>query len=439
MNNIRFSELSTFTAKQREASAVADAHRYTLYGGSRGPGKSHWLRWYAVRRLLRWAYQGHMGVQVGLFCEDYPSLRDRQISKIAQFPQWLGELRTSKENGLGFHLWPQYGNGVVLLRNLDDATKYQSVEFAGILIDELTKNSERTFDELRGSLRWPGISDVFFAAATNPNGRYFKWVRRYWIEGQLPPHLEPLKEQFAYVKALPADNPHLDAQYWETLNALPDRLRRAWRDGDWYVAVEGLVYDTFSEANIVNTEPDPELPFEIAIDDGYIDPRATLFIQKQADRILVFDELYQTKTLEEQTIADILERGTQYGGKPELAAVSHEAVALQRRLREADIPARNWLAVRAGGRTTSTRGEAIKLTRALFCDGVQYRTLQVHRRCRNLLDEITTGYRNKEGPDGYEDVPDDGNDHACNALESWVWLRARRYSPSLDDANTEQD
>ena len=108
---------------------------------------------------------------------------------------------------------------------------------------------------------------------------------------------------------------------------------------------------------------------------------------------------------------------------PELAAVSHEAVALQRRLREADIPARNWLARRAGGKV-STRGEAIKLTRAAIFDGHGRRTLQVHGRCRNLLGEITSGYRNKEGPDGFLDQPEDGNDHACNALESWIWLRS---------------
>ena len=110
---------------------------------------------------------------------------------------------------------------------------------------------------------------------------------------------------------------------------------------------------------------------------------------------------------------------------PELAAVSHEAVALQRRLREADIPARNWLATKAGGKV-STRQEAIKLTRGYILDGQGQRVLQVHGRCKHLLDEITSGYRNKEGPDGFEDKPEDGNDHAANALESWIWLRARR-------------
>ena len=85
-----FSDLCTFTEKQVEATQAADTHKYMLYGGSRGPGKSYWLRWYAIRRLLLWAEQGLKRVRVGLFCEDYPSLKDRQISKLAQLPLWLG-------------------------------------------------------------------------------------------------------------------------------------------------------------------------------------------------------------------------------------------------------------------------------------------------------------------------------------------------------------
>ena len=60
----------------------------------------------------------------------------------------------------------------------------------------------------------------------------------------------------------------------------------------------------------------------------------------------------------------------------------------------------------------------------MICDGRQHRTIQVHQRCRNLLDELTMGYKNKLGADGkYMDEPEDGNDHGAQALESWVWLR----------------
>jgi hypothetical protein len=414
-------------------------------------------------RLLEWAEQGHEGVKVVLMCEDYPSLRDRQITKIANFPTWLGELKRSKADGLGFHL--RDNKGVLLLRNLKDATRYQSAEFAAIGIDELTKNPLKSWDELRGSLRWPGINNTFFVGATNPNGKYFKWVRQLWIEKDFTDqleHLSDIKNEFKYIRALPGDNPYLEADYWQMLNTLPKRLRKAWRDGDWYVAVEGLVFDSFTEDNLTSIDYNSEYPFEIAIDDGFIDPRATLFIQRTPRHILVFDELYQTKTLEEKTIEDVVEKtitseehdelekldeddvdqlarkenfAHKYIGLPALAAVSHEAVALRTRLRKAGIPARNWMRTKAGG-TGSTRRQAIQATRSLLCDGEDYRALLINHRCKNLIDEITSGYRNKEGADGkYLDVPEKQNDHACDALTSWVWLRARRYTPQAEEEN----
>src|SRR6267142_4693723 len=47
--------------------------RYLLFGGARGPGKSHILRWGLVWRLIRWAQQGLKQVRVALVSEDYPT------------------------------------------------------------------------------------------------------------------------------------------------------------------------------------------------------------------------------------------------------------------------------------------------------------------------------------------------------------------------------
>lgn len=430
--NVKFSDLCGFTEKQWQATETADTHRYTLFGGSRGPGKSYWLRWYLLRLLLIWAGQGHKDVDVMLACEDYPSLTGRQINKISkEFPQEIGWLGTTKDKGMGFHLFPQYGSGSILLRNLDDPSRYQSAEFAAIGIDELTKNPLSTFNTLRGSLRWPGISDTRLVGACNPAPG---WVREYWIEKRFPEELQPRADEFAFVPALPTDNPFLDDSYWEELNTLSGALRQAWLHGDWYAAVEGLVFDNFTDENITDMEPDPETPFELAIDDGYIDPRAVLFIQRTDKHILVFDEIYKSKQLEEETISDInhlTEHAPWADGRegryklPEMAAVSHEAVALRNRLRRANIPARNWMSVTAGAKA-STRVEAIKVTRQLICDGKGYRTILVHRRVRHLLDEIRMGYKYPEGRHSVNEKPEDGNDHACEALSSWCWMRARR-------------
>ena len=432
-DEIAFSELCNFEPKQWEATEAADTHKYTLFGGSRGPGKSHWIRWWMLRFVLQWAERGVTNMDVMLGCEDYPSLKDRQISSIAdEFPRWLGTLQASKEKGLGFHLNESYGSGSILLRNLDDVSKYQSAQFAAIGVDELTKNEERTFHILRGSLRWPGVDDSPFVAASNPEAN---WVRDYWIEGRFPDELQRHADKFTFVAGLPSDNPHLSASYWDMLDTLPGALRQAWYYGDWYAAVEGLVYDSFTDDNVVDTEPDQDLPFELAIDDGYIDPRAILFIQRTGKHILVFDEIYHSKRLEEESIDAIVElcndpdgwNAKRTGHKlPDIAAVSHEAVALRRRLREADIPSRNWMASKGGAGKGSVRVEAIKLTRGLICDGKGYRTLLVHKRCKNLLDEIHSGYKYPEGKRKLNEKPVDGNDHAVQALEGWCWLRARR-------------
>ncbi len=137
--------------------------------------------------------------------------------------------------------------------------------------------------------------------------------------------------------------------------------------------------------------------------------------------MLIFDELYQTKTLEEQTIRDIGERIEAHGlERPRLAVVSHEAVALRERLKGAGIQAVNWLR-RKNPESGSTRRAAITLTRSLICDGQGHRAIKIHRRCTHLIDELSMGYRYPEGKRGLETDPEDGNDHACQALETWVW------------------
>lgn len=419
-SEINFSDLCGFSDKQWLAAHTIDAYKYTLFGGSRGPGKSYLLRWALVRMLLRWAGDGHRGVHVMLGCEDYPSLIDRQISKIEkEFPPWLGVLRHTKDKGLGFHLHARYGGGSILLRNLDDPSKYQSAEFAAIAIDELTKNPRSTFDILRGSLRWPGIADVKFFGATNPAPG---WVRDFWIARQFPEELQGHEHEFAFVPALPSDNPHLAPAYWEMLATLTEALKQAWLDGNWFAAVEGLVYATFTEDNVTEQEPDPSRPYDLAIDDGYVDPRATLFVQRQPNGdLLVFDELYETQMLEEQTITHVRDKVAAHNLlMPRSAVVSHEAVALRRRLREAKIPAYNWMEQKVSG-GQSTRLAAITLTRSMICDGKGHRAIKIHRRCQRLLDEIRAGYKYPEGKHGLETHPADGNDHAINALEGYIW------------------
>lgn len=341
------------------------------------------------------------------------------------------------------------------LENERDKFRYQSAEFQYIGFDEVSQFSETQYTYLFSRLR--RLMDVpvplRMRSASNPPVT----AEGQWVKSRFVLHRTP---QRPFIPAGLDDNPHVDkAAYLDSLSHLDEVTRRSLFD--WFASVEGLVFGVFGDENLTDEEPDPNLPFELAIDDGYYpDPRATLFIQNKGTHILIFDELEHAQVMEEETVRQIFDRSLAHFGTaefgaalksnniewdgldyveraaicaryaqriPEIAAVSHEAPQLRERLRRANIPARNWLSSKVAGGESSTRVAAIKATRALIKDGNGRRIIKVNRRCERLIWEITQGYRYPEGKKSNpDDKPSDGNDHFCEALESWVWLRARR-------------
>lgn len=235
-DEISFTELSGFFPKQNEAKLASRRFKYTLFGGSVGSGKSRWLRWMSVYWLMEYYAKYQIkGVRAGLFCEDYPSLNDRHLTKIKfEFPDWLGKYNEAKHE---FTLAPEYGSGIIAFRNLDDPSKYLSVEFAVIAIDEINRNPKTTFDMLRSRHRWPGIKDTKFIAGCNPLGE--AWVKNMWVKRMFPPD-EKEQYEFVFVPALPTDNPHLPVEYYKSLESLPENQRKAYLEGNWDAFDEGM-------------------------------------------------------------------------------------------------------------------------------------------------------------------------------------------------------
>lgn len=260
---LKFSEVVNFSPKQKLATETADTHEYTLYGGAAGGGKSYWLRWYMIRWLIRqWKKTEIKRIVGGLFCEDYPSLKDRHLSKIAlEFPDWLGTRHADhKDYGNCFILHPEWGSGVMVFRNLDDPSKYKSSEFAIIGVDELTKNTRDTFDLLRFRKRWAGLAETKFIAGTNPGEIGHGWVKKLWIDRDFDPELIPLKDQFAYIPATVDDNPHIDQSYVQTLDSLPEQLRKAVRMGSWDVFAGQFFTEFDRQKHVIPTVSRQDLP-----------------------------------------------------------------------------------------------------------------------------------------------------------------------------------
>lgn len=233
---LKFSDLCKFFPKQKEALEAAKRFKFTLFGGSVGSGKSYWLRWSVVWFLMDYYSRYKIeGIRAGVFCEDYPSLNDRHLTKIKfEFLPWLG---TWNEQRKEFTLAKRWGSGIIAFRNLDDPTKYLSVEFAIIAIDEINRNPKTTFDMLRSRHRWPGIKDVKFLAGCNPLGE--AWVKNTWVKRLFPPE-EKEQYEFVFVPALPTDNPHLSEEYYKSLESLPEMQRKAYLEGNWDAFDEGM-------------------------------------------------------------------------------------------------------------------------------------------------------------------------------------------------------
>jgi len=401
-------------------------YEYLLYGGAAGPGKSYILRWAMVELLLNWFKRyGLTGVRVGLFCEDYPTLRDRQASRIKrEFPLWLGKIKDSQAEGLAFHMAPGYGDGIIALRNLDDPAKYASSEFAAIGVDELTKNQRQTFDDLRFRKRWPGIEHSPFLTASNPGSIGHGWVKKLFVDRDFSGDDENFDpSSFLFIKALPKDNPYLPKSYWNTLHSLPPDMRKAMEEGNWNIFA-GQAFREFSiQKHVVE-----QFGFKLedctkvmTFDWGYNDPGCCSWLaitpenQNGIIRVYVYRELYQREKKPKQW-AEELALYTKIEDI-EFMVLPHDCFSTDRGNRSiAKIFKQklNTRIIRGHTLTKNARINRAAITHELLGeadDGIPY--LLFKPNCYNTIRTLPELVYDENNP---EDINRKGEDHAYDAL-----------------------
>lgn len=408
--------------------------KYLLYGGAMAGGKSFLLRWAALIYLttLYRAYNIEQ-IPMGLFCEDYPTLKDRQISRIErEFPKEFGKLKDDNIHGLSFQLSKELGSGIILLRNLDDPSKYMSTEFAGIFVDELTRNSEQTFQDLRNRLRYPGIEAVKFMGASNPGGIGHGWVKKYFIDkAQQDPELE----RFFYVHANAYDNQYISETYIKQLESLPEQKRKAYLEGSWDVFA-GQFFTEFNR-NIHSC-----LPFipknDLTIIGGMDWGRAAPFsfhlsvLQNKTyeglnfHRVFTFLEVYGTEKTPKEWAQIIKERLEMYSLQPsDISWIEGDPAMFTKgndnTISIADQFLREDIRINSGSNDRIGGWENMHKWLSIAPDGEPYWIITEN--CKNLIRTLPELIHDENK---VEDVDTDGEDHAADStrymLKRLKWI-----------------
>jgi phage terminase large subunit len=200
--------------------------RFVGYGGARGGGKS-----WALRKKITLLCMRYDGIKVLLLRRTYPELKENHINTL------LGELKgiaTYKESDKVF----TFLNGSkIKLGYCDserDVLQYQGIEYDIICMDEATQFTEYQFQTLTACLRGANDFPKRMYLTCNPGGVGHEWVKRIFISKRYKPDENP--DDYEFISATIFDNRILmekDPHYLSMLNNLDEKLRQAWRDGNW--------------------------------------------------------------------------------------------------------------------------------------------------------------------------------------------------------------
>lgn len=407
---LSFKEIANFQPKQEEATkAVLSDKTYVFYGGAAGGGKSYWLRWMAVYLLCIYARDYKIkGIRIGLFCEDYPALNDRHLSRIQyEFPNWLG---TYNQQMHEYRLADEYGGGVIAFRNLDDPSKYLSAEFAAIFVDELTKNERITFDFLNMRRRWPGISNTKFVGASNPGGKGHGWVKKLWIDRDFRNEkFNP--DDFVFIQAKAIDNKYLGIEYSEQLNTLPEQLRKAYKDGNWDIFAGQYFTEFDKEKHVVIPFSIPEGWRKIrGLDYGNVNPSGVLWIAIDYDgKAHVYREFYEKG----HTYDSLAKRVKDITPNTEKIDYTMADTSMFARTEDTgkygqDIMAENFLEISPANKDRIAGWNLIR-------EYLKNNMLVIFDTCVNLIRTLPAAVHN-EPPKDVEDLQKSDDDHLLDAL-----------------------
>lgn len=251
-----------FSLHEKQTLAFQTVATELLFGGSAGPGKSHFLR---IASIL-WCTE-IPGLQVYLFRRQFPDLYKNHMEGPSGFPSllapWLGSYADINYSKNFIEFWNGAKIHLCHCQHEKDMFNYQGAEIHVLLFDELTHFVASIYRYLRarvrvGELAIPGKYQGLFpriACGSNPGGIGHNWVKGSWVSLLKPFELRRMADEEGgllrqFIPAFLVDNPTLmlnDPTYAARLAGLGDAaLVKAMLEGDWDIVSGGALDDVWS-------------------------------------------------------------------------------------------------------------------------------------------------------------------------------------------------
>ena len=309
--------LNLGTPNDKQRLFLSARTKHIGYGGARGGGKS-----WAVRTKAKLLALKNPGIKMLIVRRTYKELEGNHINILR-----TECLSIAKYNGTSKIM--TFGNGSTIefmyCARDQDLDKLQGQEYDVIFLDEATQLSEYQMKAITACCRGVNNFPKRIYYTCNPGGQGHAYIKRIFIEKKY--HTNENPDDYVFIQALVDDNKALmEAQpdYVEQLEALPEKLREAWRFGRWDV-FEGQVFGEFTDnkehyldkhfTHVIEPFDIPEQwTIYRSFDWGYAKPFSVGWYAVDAkERIYRFKELYgcrrnQADTGVEWTVNQLAER-----------------------------------------------------------------------------------------------------------------------------------
>lgn len=220
-SNIDLSQCS-----EKQLKFLSSEKRFVGYGGARGGGKS-----WALRKKITLLGMYYGGIKILLLRRTYAELKENHINTLLDE---LDGIATYKDADKVFTFKNKSRIKLGYCDSERDVLQYQGQEYDVICMDEATQFTEFQFQTLTACLRGANDFPKRFYITCNPGGVGHEWVKRLFISKRYKESENP--DDYEFIPATVFDNKVLlekDVGYVNMLNNLDDKLRQAWRDGNW--------------------------------------------------------------------------------------------------------------------------------------------------------------------------------------------------------------